>query len=163
MAPQASPHRCQFPASHVSMRPCSILVPHVHHSPARARHVGCAPYRPALLAVAAALLLLPHSLPHPAAGAVRGREGAAGDGGRCRGRGRRRAASRARATAGGVEGEGDGGRPSARQRIGEDEKWRRRALVFIAAPISRGWGGDPRLKGTFSRGWGGDPRLKGNL
>ena len=34
--------------------------------------------------------------------------------------------------AGGVEGEGDGGRPSARQRIGEDEKWRRRALVFIA-------------------------------
>ena len=53
-----------------------------------------------------------------------------------------------RATAGGVEGEGDGGRPSARQRRREMPATGR-ALVFIAPPFSRGWGGDPRLKGNL--------------
>jgi len=78
-----------------------------------------------------------------------GRHGAAG-GGLTAGRwpvmrGRRRAASRARSTAGGVEGEG--GRPSARQRTSGEMEATGRAVVFIAPPFSRGWGGDPRLKG----------------
>ena len=48
------------------------------------------------------------------------------------GGGRRRAASRARATAGGVEGEG--GRPSARQRTSGEMEATGRAVVFIAPP-----------------------------
>ena len=68
-------------------------------------------------------------------------------GGRRRGRGRRRAAPRARSTAGGVEGEG--GRPSARQRTSREMEATGRTVVFIAPPFSRGWGGDPRLKGNL--------------
>ena len=61
------------------------------------------------------------------AGGVEG----AGDGGRRRGRGRRRAASR------------------ARQRTSGEMEATGRAVVFIAPPFSRGWGGDPRLKDFF--------------
>ena len=82
-----------------------------------------------------------------AGGAVRGREGAAGDGGRRRGRGRRRAASRARATAAVL---------IRRRREGV-----RGPRIYSPPPFSRGWGGDPRLKVTFSRGWLNQPRLKG--
>ena len=62
-----------------------------------------------------------------------------------------------RATAGGVEGEGDGGRRRGRGR-----------QAFGAAENEQRNGGDGSdgciySPPTFSRGWGGDPRLKGNL
>ena len=70
-------------------------------------------------------------------GGRRGRTRAKGGGGRRTwargGGGRRRAASRARSTAGGVEGEG--GRPSARQRQSGEMEATGRAHVFIAPPL----------------------------
>ena len=78
--------------------------------------------------------------------------------------GRRRAASTA--TAGSVEGEGDGGRRRGRGRLRAAS--RARATV---AGLRRGVESEKTRKGSgpciysppFSRGWGGDPRLKGNL